>query len=631
MKRAQPPILHRQHGLATLFVAITLLAISSLVLLASSKHLVVEQFNAQNQRRYNQALNYAEEGLAREEAALRASAQSGGTALDTEIAALAAGRNGSHYRVRLLGTDPDYRLVITGTYDGQQVSVQRMLHLSRGGGGGTTSALTLIGDLDLGGSVTILGGQAAAFTVDGNITMNGSINGIDSLRSTGTITIKGNQTLNNLQANGNIDIQNGTYQTIKTMGDIAMSGNAVASFVKANGSGTFGNQNVAAAEIIGNVNINNGGTSMGSLKTQGNLSSSTSGTVGPVQAQGNLTISGWGGTMTATIGGSASYNKGNTNIKVTQISGLQVPIEPVTEVKASQGRIDAYDYRSQANYAFTLDSSNNIVVTVKNVSGLADGDYRIGNNSNNHHNYLCQTVDNKGVCSSGQPMVKFCSGYSDYNDCLSVDKKGVWSLNGTTMAPGILWFEGEITAGNGTYYNTIIATGDIRTSGSHVLYAPNYAGYSPVCANTGFPTLRPVNLCDVGNSKLLSPSTANIAYLSGAYKNGSYVGGNITLGASNHVYGSVIAGNQLDTGGRTTVHGYVSAGRCDSISNGSCVKPAGLTGHKWRGSTTIDLRDLPASFNPGNTGTTGTGGTGSSTSTTLTSIAASWIDSGTAP
>lgn len=623
MKPAHPATLRRQHGLATLFVAITLLAISSLVLLASSKHLVVDQFNAQNQRRYNQALNYAEEGLDRELAALISSAQAGTTALDAEIDELSTtGRSGTHYTARLVGTAPDYRLIVAGTYDGQQVSVQRMLHRDSGGSsGGTASPLTLIGDLNLGGSVTILGGQAASFTVDGNISMNGSINGIDSLRSTGTITIGGNQTVNNLQANDDITIQNGTYQTIKTMGNIVMSGNAVVSVVKANGSGTFGNSNVGSAEIIGNVNINNGGTSMGSLKTQGNLTSNTSGTVGPVQAEGNLTISGWGGPMTATIGGTASYNQYNTNIRVTQVNGLKVPIDPVTAVTTDQIKVDANDYRSQANYAFTRDTDNNIIVTVSNVSGLADGDYRIGRNSSNHRNYLCKTV-NSGVCSSGQPMVKFCSGYSDYNDCLSVNNSGTWSLNGTTMAPGILWFDGAVTAGNGTYYNTIIATGNISTSGSHVLYAPNYAGYSTVCTNTGF-TLRPANLCDFTNSKLLELPTANIAYLSGAYKNGSYTGGDITLGASNHVYGSVIAGNHLNTGGSTTVHGYVSAGRCDSISNGSCVKPAGLAGHTWNGSTTIDLRNLPSSFTPGNTGTSGSG-----SGATITTVAAGWIDSG---
>ncbi|WP_186338555.1 hypothetical protein [Chromobacterium vaccinii] len=53
----------RHAGLATLFAVLTLLAIASLVLLAASRQLVLIHANAQNQHRYHQALDNAEEGL----------------------------------------------------------------------------------------------------------------------------------------------------------------------------------------------------------------------------------------------------------------------------------------------------------------------------------------------------------------------------------------------------------------------------------------------------------------------------------------------------------------------------------------------------------------------------------------
>ncbi len=62
----------------------------------------------------------------------------------------------------------------------------------------------------------------------------------------------------------------------------------------------------------------------------------------------------------------------------------------------------------------------------------------------------------------------------------------------------------------------------------------------------------------------------------------------INLGASTEIFGSVIAGDTLLTGGSSTVHGYVTAaGLGNSTSN------------DWTGSLTIDLTNLPASYDPG--------------------------------
>ncbi|WP_248112253.1 hypothetical protein, partial [Ralstonia pseudosolanacearum] len=88
-------------------------------------------------------------------------------------------------------------------------------------------------------------------------------------------------------------------------------------------------------------------------------------------------------------------------------------------------------------------------------------------------------------------------GFSDYNTCFSYFN-GTWSTNGATMAPGVVWFHGDLILGVGTYENTVIATGNLTTSGSTVVHAPNYGGLSGQCNNTAFPALYPTNFCAGG-------------------------------------------------------------------------------------------------------------------------------------
>jgi hypothetical protein len=187
------------------------------------------------------------------------------------------------------------------------------------------------------------------------------------------------------------------------------------------------------------------------------------------------------------------------------------------------------------------------------------------------------------------------------------------------MAPGVAWLHGSLVAGNGTYYNTFIATGNISTSGSDVVYAPAYAGYNGtvsgvsyastgVCVNSNFPTYWPTNLCTPASNPTAfnynATTVTNYAFLAGSATNGVYSGGNISLGSSATVYGSVWANNQLTTGGTTNIYGYVTA--------------AGSTGANALGATTnIHLDALPPSYRPG-AAIPGTGGS-STTPTAVTS------------
>ena len=77
-----------------------------------------------------------------------------------------------------------------------------------------------------------------------------------------------------------------------------------------------------------------------------------------------------------------------------------------------------------------------------------------------------------------------------------------------------------------------------------------------------------------------------------------YWGGNITIGASAEIFGNVKAGNEFQSGGSTTIHGYASA-----LALGERVA------NSLGGSTTFDLRNLPPTFTPGGQASPNPGGT----------------------
>ncbi|MBZ8144072.1 hypothetical protein CLD22_30340, partial [Rubrivivax gelatinosus] len=170
-------------------------------------------------------------------------------------------------------------------------------------------------------------------------------------------------------------------------------------------------------------------------------------------------------------------------MRVTVTPGYTVVINPVTvETVATFERpritVDAYALQSQANFVFLgVDASGNPRVQVAQINGLEDGSYYVAANASGGRNYLCKAVSGS-TCIS--PLMKICQGYSDYNNCLDY-ASGRWTLQGTTMLPGVLWFAGDLTISNGTWVNTFLATGDIGTAGGVKVYAPNYIGSAYTC------------------------------------------------------------------------------------------------------------------------------------------------------
>lgn len=456
-----------------------------------------------------------------------------------------------------------------------------------GASSGTTSkppAINIKGNLQLGGDLNVLGDDKTRVVVDGSVTGSGSLTGISNLYATGDITLGGAVGFDVLFSEGKITLSGSAlYSSVQSMKDVSLSGTVSVASLTSNGAVTMSSNQVTALSAIGNVTA--GSATIGSLKTKGNVVGTNLTISGDAQVAGNYTESSSGSVGSGNYGGGLSKPDWNTQIHMTRVTGLTVGITPLTSSTVSTPSFDAYPYKPLANYAFARVGADT-KVTVNNVNTIPNGNYFL-TGSGDKQDYLCTTSS----YSAATCLAKICKGNSDYNSCFSYSG-GKWSLAGMTMAPGVLWFDGSVQAGSGTYYNSFISNADINTAGDNSTYAVNYAGYAKTCSNTDFPGLAPTNFCKAGDTTKLQPVAAgNIAFGAGGYVGSNYSGGKINLSASNHVYGSVLAGDDLTTSGSTVVHGYVSAANLASVPTGSSLGA----------STSIDLRNLPSGFDPGNT------------------------------
>lgn len=476
------------------------------------------------------------------------------------------------------------------------------------------------------GDVTILGGaRPVSVRANGLVTLRGGSGDVVESRGgvsvpAGGVTITTVRTMGDvlwsgtgggagsIEANGRVEYAGGNRPTaIRARGRVALSGGGAAT-VASNGAITHAaNSEPSSLQAIGDVTLSKAGARQ--VRTRGNTRVQGYGGIAALEGQGNLYVAGWV-TVTGTIGGTLTKaEQWNTGVKVKVVPGYRVDVaevpaitvEEVPELVMTRPRIDAYALRAAANYVFEI-AGNAPRVTVANVAGVPAGSYVLGirqEGSQRYPEWLCRPADlSNGVCRA--PVATLCQGYSRYNGCLTY-ANGTWTLNGTSLARGVAWFDGNLAVGNGTYVNTFIATGNIATSGSHRTLAPNYAGYAAVCANAtppgtqlaanrDFAALVPTSLCDVQAGAMVPTALANAAYVAGGYRaGGGFVGGNIDLGASTRADGSVLAGNLITTGGSTTVSGALLA--AGQGSDGAAAQMGG--------STSLDLDTGAAGYDPG--------------------------------
>lgn len=478
---------------------------------------------------------------------------------------------------------------ITGSSGGANALLAATFCAKGNGGtpaaGGSSPPVNIKGNLTLGGDLQLLGGDKARVVVDGQVSGSGSLNGISNLYATGDITLGGSTNIDVVFSEGKVSLNgSGIYSVVQAMKNVSLSGGVVVGSMTANGTVTIESNSVTEMNAIGNVILGDG-SKLGSLKTRGHVVASNSAISGNAAVAGNYEEKSNGSVASGNYGGSLNTPVWNSQVKMTRVAGLTVAITPLTASTISAPKFDAYAYKALANFVFER-SGNDTKVTVNSVSGIPNATYFLVG-SGGAQDYLCSSNSyNAASCKA-----KICAGYSEWNSCFSYSG-GKWTIAGLTMAPGVMWFNGDLETASGTYYNSWIASGNINTGGSNITYAVNYAGYANVCANARFPSLAPSNFCSSASKTLLPVAAGNIAFGAGGLVGKVYSGGKIDLSASNDIYGSVLAGDILLTGGSTTVHGYVSAGRQGNSSGNSTLGA----------STKIDLRNLPSGFNPGETG-----------------------------
>jgi hypothetical protein len=161
-----------------------------------------------------------------------------------------------------------------------------------------------------------------------------------------------------------------------------------------------------------------------------------------------------------------------------------------------------------------------------------------------------------------------------------------------------MWFKGSLLLNNGGYFNTFLATAGIEIAGTTTVTSLNYGGYSNTCSATYqgavslFTGLYPKSFCNTATSTLTPTAIGNPALIAGGYdpsQGGTvYSGGDIKLGSTGEIKGSILSGDTLTTGGTTIVHGYVTAAALSTDTDANSLG----------GSTTIDLRNLPSTYTP---------------------------------
>lgn len=547
---------------------------------------------------------------------------------------------------------------------------------------GFVNGMTLRGNTTLQGNVTYTGSVPTNLSVvGGSLTLSGSVSGLNEVCATGDVTVNSAISVNAICANGNV-VLNGaaSASSISAIGSVTLSGGAVSTIGTINSNSTVtlsgGSASADTINSTGNVSVSGGSATASIINTQGNINWTSSRTATLLNANGTVNYStsaspamtninsigdvrlstaqnvstkgsvfltgyygqGIGGILNSQ--GKLSWNSNGNKVNSGTVRSVQsTPLPPSINVNINSGHtvsitpvtvnsipiynpntptVDANALKASANFLFNgVDSNNNPIVEVQNISGISNGNYFIAKNSSGLSNYLCASVS--GTNCSSSTLMKICQGYSDRNSCFSYSNSSGWSINGTTMLPSVLWFNGNVTVGNGTWVNAVLASGNVTTSGSAKMYAPNYVSSGYTCQGAADTThglstgvsshgISSANyatqLCSGSPPTLNGAAIGNIAILAGSYNSGVFSGGNIALGASNNIYGSVLAGQYLSTSGSTTVSGLLFSGGQNSSATGGNSQSGSTTITTTGGSASYDSVNIPCMANCSNNTTT---------------------------
>lgn len=449
-------------------------------------------------------------------------------------------------------------------------------------GGGSVAKVTT------NGTINATGGTIAVANSTGNVTVSGGGASIGTLNTQGSVTWPNTQSAGTINANGAVTYSGQSTSTIiNSLSNVTLAQAANANQVMSEGNITMGGWTTTISKVgaKGQLILANEGSQVASGNYGGSLGSYAS--------------------YAAAWNGYVPSNNTNAYNKATKVAGYDpmvsaVSIPTISTFNPPTNVVDVSAYQNDANYAFTVDSSGKIKVAIKNINGIADGTYFLGKykiSYTDYYDYYCTAIDASGYCTAPAiPTKRIIDGFSPQNEALTYSA-GTWNLTGVGMAPGVVWFSGNLSLGCGTYYDAFLATGNITVlgCGESKAYALNWGGLNPVCkstANSGmsapssaFTGLWPTQLCGSSGNTYTPSALGNVSYMSGSYSGGSYVGGNITTLGGSSTFGTILAGNQFNTSGNTSVTGSI-------VSSGSGTSTANSMG----GTTNITQVTAPSTF-----------------------------------
>lgn len=489
--------------------------------------------------------------------------------------------------------------------------------------------------------------------VDGNIKFeNINIAQLEALNATGNVSLDSNVSVKNIHANGDVEISNSTVETIKSKGTVTLGESSRADEIEADnnvylyaGSDTMSVDSRADIIVGGNSGNHTVLTAGGGVQilnttliTEGEAAN-YDGVIGTLNAVDVIDIDSLGATVNNIYGESdlecppgawTGYNyvelngaQGNqcgpitADLEVAGQTNLVIPgsvdvnvIPPVPEYAVPPLRIDVFPLKGDANYIIEREG-NKTKVTVNNINGDANGsEYYLGRHKGegSKTDALCADVDDSGNCVCPDTSAAGCGTYERYiclgdsvhNHCVTYSN-GTFTLEGTGIAPGIWWVDGDVVVQNGYNNATLLVTGNITSGGQYRGAAVNY-GAEPIIYNVAdrnadarispyeqicqarafgleeraahligdyrarFQQRYPTNLCDIANETYLPILTGNIALAAGGIRpdeeggdGTTYSGGDIKIGANSQVLGMTLAGGYLEAGDATTFFGYVTA------------------------------------------------------------------------
>lgn len=426
----------------------------------------------------------------------------------------------------------------------------------------------------------------------------------------------------NAKANGDIKSQAGEVTNILSRRNVTIAGKG-SDTVRALGNIEITNWTDKATDVLA------GGNFLLSAGVGGSATLRGFGKVDCPAGNGNAAA------PTHTIRAKIAANL-NPNCRGTVDSSITPPIiSKVEKVTLKQPVIDAWALKGAANYAIEFTADKKLAVKVRNVNGIADGDYFLGRYGKAQW-HLCKSVDATNQCVTTGTLatpkdqaMPFCINNGENTECFTADpttKTLDIKADSTpaAMPAGVIWFDGDLKLAGGPFYNTFIATKNITTYGSVRVYSVNYGSdylingtSDAICKNqrgastfAAYTARYPTNFCD--STLTFKPMPlGNIGMLAGGYSQSQpsqFVGGKIALGNDTKIYGTVVAGDILETSGATTVYGYVTAAGLKNVADAQNTLTASIT---------IDLTKNPANYTPDKIPDTSNGGGGGATAESI--------------